>query len=311
MRYIHKTKGILSPSGKQYSPIQNKSVDVYADENGKKHTLDGTEKPMASLLAQMDVFAKDEADKKQKEILSDEHSEEKEEEKMKNDEKHDTLLEKIEESSEKMVQAIKEIPEYPEFPEIPAVQIPDHTEEQRKWKDEILHALKFEFPEVDMSPVVSAIENIRFPDITIPAQKDYSRLLEEIKKTIPKGADMTGVITAIQAIPKFQIPEDLIKNGRIKVEVDRVSLGGGSGGNGLATEETLQALVDASGEYSIRVIFIGTDIYVGKALVGSIIGSSIWQVKKIDAASDIVVTWADGNANFDNVFTNPSALTYA
>lgn len=37
-----------------------------------------------------------------------------------------------------------------------------------------------------------------------------------------------------------------------------------------------------------------------------------WQVKKIEASgANRVITWADGNAEFDNVATDLTALTYA
>lgn len=63
-------------------------------------------------------------------------------------------------------------------------------------------------------------------------------------------------------------------------------------------------------DLATRIVIDGTDIYIGKAAVGTAVGSATWQVKKIDTASDIIITWADSNANFDNVFTNPTALTY-
>lgn len=60
-----------------------------------------------------------------------------------------------------------------------------------------------------------------------------------------------------------------------------------------------------------RIVISGTDIYVGKATIGSSTASAVWQVKKIDTASDIIITWADGNDSFDNLFSNPASLSYS
>lgn len=60
-----------------------------------------------------------------------------------------------------------------------------------------------------------------------------------------------------------------------------------------------------------RIVVSGTDIYIGKATIGSATSSAVWQVKKIDTASDIIITWAGGSDSFTNVMTNPSSLSYS
>ena len=55
-----------------------------------------------------------------------------------------------------------------------------------------------------------------------------------------------------------------------------------------------------------------TDTYVGKATVGSLQSEAVWQAKRIlDDGENLVVTWANGDTNFDNVATDLSALTYS
>jgi hypothetical protein len=54
----------------------------------------------------------------------------------------------------------------------------------------------------------------------------------------------------------------------------------------------------------------GSITYVAKAQVGSAQASAVWQCQKIDETSGTVITWADSNANFDNVATDLTALTY-
>lgn len=48
----------------------------------------------------------------------------------------------------------------------------------------------------------------------------------------------------------------------------------------------------------------GTVDYVCKAAIGSLPSSAVWQVRKIDTTSGVVITWADGNANYDNLATS-------
>jgi len=54
--------------------------------------------------------------------------------------------------------------------------------------------------------------------------------------------------------------------------------------------------------------------YVGKAvLTGSAIATSsaVWQIQKIDETTGMIITWADGDASFNNIWDNRASLTYA
>lgn len=89
------------------------------------------------------------------------------------------------------------------------------------------------------------------------------------------------------------------KKGKIRPLVD-----------GLATEGTL------AGQFATRIDDVSTAnvTYVGKAVVGASTASAVWQIKKIDESgtpATLVITWADGNSNFDNVMSNPSSLSYS
>lgn len=53
-----------------------------------------------------------------------------------------------------------------------------------------------------------------------------------------------------------------------------------------------------------------TVTYVGKATTGSSTGAAVWQVQKLDSTSGLVITWADGDALFNNVWDNRASLTY-
>lgn len=52
--------------------------------------------------------------------------------------------------------------------------------------------------------------------------------------------------------------------------------------------------------------------YVGGAAPGSATSSAAWQIKKITTTgADIAITWADGDAEFDNVWDDRATLTYS
>lgn len=54
-----------------------------------------------------------------------------------------------------------------------------------------------------------------------------------------------------------------------------------------------------------------TVLYVGRATAGTASASALWQVMKIDTTSGVVVTWADGNGDFDNIWDNRASLSYS
>jgi hypothetical protein len=53
--------------------------------------------------------------------------------------------------------------------------------------------------------------------------------------------------------------------------------------------------------------------YVGTAKPGSIEGAAVWAIKKLVETSggDITLTWADGNSNEDNIWSNRASLSYS
>lgn len=82
--------------------------------------------------------------------------------------------------------------------------------------------------------------------------------------------------------------------------------------------QLVEILVDANGQlvtstpYAQRISAPAVGItYVGKATVGSADGSAVWQIQKIDETSGTVITWANGNTSFNNIWSNRTALSYA
>jgi hypothetical protein len=72
------------------------------------------------------------------------------------------------------------------------------------------------------------------------------------------------------------------------------------------------APVQATAVYATYIAVSGTNTYIGEAQPGSLASVAVWRCKRIaDNTSTIVTTWADGNANFDNIATNIQSLSYS
>lgn len=67
----------------------------------------------------------------------------------------------------------------------------------------------------------------------------------------------------------------------------------------------------ANAEFAMKVTTSGTVTYLALAKPGTSESSALWQARKIDATSGAVITWADGNTNFDNSASDLTALTYS
>ena len=58
----------------------------------------------------------------------------------------------------------------------------------------------------------------------------------------------------------------------------------------------------------------GKQEYIGLAPPGSALAESVWQIKKLtyNASGQLTqITWADGNAEFDQAFVNPETFDYS
>lgn len=49
-------------------------------------------------------------------------------------------------------------------------------------------------------------------------------------------------------------------------------------------------------------------LFVCRASIGSALSDAVWQIMRVDTTSGIVVTWADGNSNYDNVATDSATV---
>jgi len=62
---------------------------------------------------------------------------------------------------------------------------------------------------------------------------------------------------------------------------------------------------------AIKVTVSGDITYVAKAAPGTAQATEKWQVMKVDETTGTIITWADGDANFDNAATDLTALSYS
>lgn len=72
---------------------------------------------------------------------------------------------------------------------------------------------------------------------------------------------------------------------------------------------------DTTNKYTTRLDTVSTTgvTYVGKASVGSATSQPVWQIQKLDESltpETLIITWANGNPNFNNVWDNRTLITY-
>jgi len=61
-----------------------------------------------------------------------------------------------------------------------------------------------------------------------------------------------------------------------------------------------------------KITVSGDNTYIAIAPIGTAQATAGWQAKKIAVSGGTtVITWADGNANFDNIATDLTSLNYS
>lgn len=80
------------------------------------------------------------------------------------------------------------------------------------------------------------------------------------------------------------------------------------------TNTTIELPSDLEMPYAQQVDFVNDNvIYKGWADTGTTTSTPAWRIQKITFVGtdeDVVIEWADGNGNFDNVWDNRASLTY-
>lgn len=63
--------------------------------------------------------------------------------------------------------------------------------------------------------------------------------------------------------------------------------------------------------YAIKITESGSFTYVAWANPGTLESEAKWKCMKMDDSAGLVITWANGRTNFENIATDLTALTYS
>jgi len=119
----------------------------------------------------------------------------------------------------------------------------------------------------------------------------------EMQKFVEDGSGDVAVRTAI-TVEDIQIGAVEIKNATTDDRTTVIKPG------------TEGALIIEKIHYAERVDDYTTSnvTYVGKAATGSLTSAAVWQIRKIDVTTGMILTWADGDALFNNIWDNRATL---
>lgn len=62
----------------------------------------------------------------------------------------------------------------------------------------------------------------------------------------------------------------------------------------------------------VRIDEVTADLmYIGESAISVAESAAVWRIRKIETIGTVTkITWADGNEEFDNVWTDRATLTY-
>lgn len=90
--------------------------------------------------------------------------------------------------------------------------------------------------------------------------------------------------------------------------------GGGGAGSVEVTNFPADQLIHGKVEfsnYAVRLDTVGDITYVGKGAIGANSALAVWRIMKLDETIGMIMMYADGNDNFDNVWDNRESLVYS
>jgi len=83
----------------------------------------------------------------------------------------------------------------------------------------------------------------------------------------------------------------------------------------LLMQRQLDAINGISGGFKdklLQVDTVGTTNYLGYAEAGSDTSATVWAIKRVvEVGNSVVITWADGTKDFDNIWNDRLTLTYS
>ena len=69
--------------------------------------------------------------------------------------------------------------------------------------------------------------------------------------------------------------------------------------------------LDLGAKFALRLAESAPYTYIGKATTGASESASVWQIFRMDETSGLKIEWADGNSNFDNIWSDYASLSYS
>jgi len=148
---------------------------------------------------------------------------------------------------------------------------------------------------------------------TLATEATVSTLLKPSDLTFDAG-NLQVKVTAVSGAgsSSFSDATDVAKSGL--VDVDRhvqVDVLSSALPSAASTENTLETISFGGVQFALRLATDGAIDYVGEAPVATAESASAWRIKKVDSTTGVTITWADGNANFDNTWTGYAGHTYS
>lgn len=200
---------------------------------------------------------------------------------------------------------------------------------------------KVVIPNIEVPPIIvpkinvpEAKVTVKIPEIKVPEPKvtvnvdaPIVNIPEEMEVKGLKGW-MAKIISVLEGWTPYSIFKEVSYDKPIPtVLVDPkgrpyTAIGGGLVGssgtpNGATADkqdEIIAAIssIGGSAKYALRLDEASATVtYVGEAAIGSATASAVWRIKKLDSTSGLVITWADGDELFDNVWDNRASLSYS
>jgi hypothetical protein len=186
-----------------------------------------------------------------------------------------------------------------------------------------------DFPEIKLPEI--KIPEIKIPKIEIPKIPEPKITIkpnitvEPTPVKFPKEMEVKGLGKIVDAINDKSPREGISKGDPLPIMVvdsrgNQINEFGGSFsapnivgikiGDKVLSYDNPIPTTSAGNSLTLRLAESGVYTYIGEAVIGGSESDNAWRIKRIDETSGMSILWADGNSNFDNVWSNYLTLTY-
>lgn len=109
-------------------------------------------------------------------------------------------------------------------------------------------------------------------------------------------------------VAQFDNPQEIV----ISHLDDSIKIGDGTNVAGVTAANELKVIATPT-EYAVRVDEASATVtYIGNADVGASESGSVWQIQRLTISGvSTTLEYADGDENFNNVWSNRAALSYS